>query len=88
VGLRYGSSLSGRISRHYVTLFEKDRLGGQLLLAAETPQKQRVSDYTEYLIRQMNEMPLKLELGKEVISRGLYPVSNPMLLYLPLELNP
>jgi 2,4-dienoyl-CoA reductase-like NADH-dependent reductase (Old Yellow Enzyme family)/thioredoxin reductase len=52
---------------HKVTLYEKeDRLGGQLLLAALPPHKEEIKNVFEYLIRQIEKLGVKIELGKEV----------------------
>jgi len=50
---------------HHVTLYEeKEKLGGQFLLAAIPPKKQILKDFVEYLTRQLNKLPVKIVLGK------------------------
>jgi len=62
---------------HNVTLYEKEyKLGGQLHLAAAAPGKKEVMNLTDYLTNQLNELKVKVELGKQVTLqtvRGDYP---------------
>jgi 2,4-dienoyl-CoA reductase-like NADH-dependent reductase (Old Yellow Enzyme family)/thioredoxin reductase len=52
---------------HDVTLCEKgSALGGQLLLASIPTFKQEIAGYVQYLIRQVEKLQVKVELGKEV----------------------
>ena len=58
-----GAALRG----HQVTLYDRnDRLGGQLLLAAKPPCKSEIKDLTEYLVRQVSRLGVKIKLGEEV----------------------
>jgi pyruvate/2-oxoglutarate dehydrogenase complex dihydrolipoamide dehydrogenase (E3) component len=48
-------------------LYEReDRLGGQLLLAAEPPYKNDLAILTDYLVRQVRKVGVEIELTKEV----------------------
>jgi len=50
---------------HQVTLYEeKERLGGRFLLAAIPPKKQVLKEFTDYLIRRLGKLPVKIVLGK------------------------
>ena len=50
---------------YQVTLYEKKgTLGGRFLFAAIPPQKQILKDYIDYLIHQLNRLPVKMMLGK------------------------
>jgi NADPH-dependent 2,4-dienoyl-CoA reductase/sulfur reductase-like enzyme len=50
---------------HQVTLYEKNgTLGGRFLLAAIPPYKQILTDFIDYLIRQLNRLPVKMMLGR------------------------
>lgn len=52
---------------HEVTLFEKDnRLGGQLHAAAIPPNKYRITEFKDWLVRQVLKAGVKIELGKGV----------------------
>lgn len=52
---------------HRVMLYEReDRLGGQLLLAAEPPYKSDLAILTDYLVRQVRKVGVEIELTKEV----------------------
>lgn len=51
---------------HHVTLAEKDRrLGGQLILAAAPPHKQKISTFTPYLARQLDKLGVRVMLDTE-----------------------
>jgi pyruvate/2-oxoglutarate dehydrogenase complex dihydrolipoamide dehydrogenase (E3) component len=51
---------------HDVTLMEKsDELGGQLLYADKAPSKHNIGLLYEYLSRQVRNLGIKIELGKE-----------------------
>ena len=51
---------------HRVTLFEKEKeLGGQLLLAAIPPYKDRLAEFNRYLSRQVEKAGVSVKLGKE-----------------------
>ncbi|VUT25510.1 MAG: FAD-dependent oxidoreductase [Candidatus Methanolliviera sp. GoM_oil] len=55
------------IRGHEVTLFEKkDKLGGNLILAAVPPHKEEITNITNYLTYQMQELGVNVELNKEV----------------------
>lgn len=55
---------------HRVTLYEKSgRLGGQLLLAALPPYKDRINTLTEYLERRLRQLAIDVQLHREVTSR-------------------
>jgi 2,4-dienoyl-CoA reductase-like NADH-dependent reductase (Old Yellow Enzyme family)/thioredoxin reductase len=50
---------------HQVTLYEeKERLGGQLLLAAIPPKKQVLKEFVIYLTNQLGKLPVRIVLGK------------------------
>jgi len=50
---------------HKVTLYEKNgKLGGRFLLAAIPPKKQVLMEFTDYLVRQIERLPVKMILGK------------------------
>jgi 2,4-dienoyl-CoA reductase-like NADH-dependent reductase (Old Yellow Enzyme family)/thioredoxin reductase len=50
---------------HQVTLYEKSgTLGGRFLLAAIPPQKQVLKEFIDHLTRQLNRVPVKINLGK------------------------
>lgn len=50
---------------HQVTLYEeKERLGGQFLLAAIPPKKQIFKEFVEHLAMQIEKLPVKIVLGK------------------------
>jgi len=52
---------------HEVLLYEKNaRLGGQMVFAAAPPHKIPIQEFTNYLIRQINKLGVKIELGTEV----------------------
>jgi 2,4-dienoyl-CoA reductase-like NADH-dependent reductase (Old Yellow Enzyme family)/thioredoxin reductase len=50
---------------HRVTVFEeKEKLGGQFLLASIPPKKQVLGEFVSYLTRQVGKLPVKIILGK------------------------
>jgi 2,4-dienoyl-CoA reductase-like NADH-dependent reductase (Old Yellow Enzyme family)/thioredoxin reductase len=50
---------------HQVALYEEqERLGGRFLLAAIPPKKQVLKEFIDYLIRQLENLPVKTVLGK------------------------
>jgi len=50
---------------HQVTLYEeKERLGGQFLLAAIPPKKQVLKEFVIYLTNQLGKLPVRIVLGK------------------------
>jgi len=50
---------------HQVTLYEeKERLGGKFLLAAIPPRKEVLREFVDYLVRQVERLPIKIMLGK------------------------
>jgi pyruvate/2-oxoglutarate dehydrogenase complex dihydrolipoamide dehydrogenase (E3) component len=52
---------------HQVTLYEKETgLGGQLIVAAIPPNKDKIGPLTKYLITQVRKLGIKIELKKEV----------------------
>jgi len=52
-----------RLRGHEVILIEKQsRLGGQLLLASVPPHKSTISDFTDYLIRQLKKLDVEIQL--------------------------
>ena len=52
---------------HHVTLIERDsRLGGQLWLAEVPPGKAEIRPFREYLVRQVEELGVTIELGTAV----------------------
>ena len=61
-----------RLRGHQVTLFEKEKeLGGKLIPAAIPPNKHRILDFKEWLIRQVKKSGVKVRLGKEVTAQEL-----------------
>jgi len=55
------------LRKHDVTLYEKtNRLGGQLILAATPPHKREIVKAIDYLVGQVNKLPIKVELGMAV----------------------
>lgn len=50
---------------HEVILYEKDRLGGQLNLAAVPPHKEEVENLTKYLINQIKKLKIEIRLNEE-----------------------
>ena len=55
------------IRGHSVTLYDKnDRLGGQLLIAAVPPGKDKLNYINEYYSYQLKKLKVKIELGREV----------------------
>jgi pyruvate/2-oxoglutarate dehydrogenase complex dihydrolipoamide dehydrogenase (E3) component len=51
---------------HKVTLWEKEReLGGTCILAAKPPRKQELSEIVDYFKNRINQLNIKVELGKE-----------------------
>lgn len=53
---------------HKVSLFEKgDHLGGQAIIAAATPSfKSQLKKYIEYMIRQLEKLPVEIHLNTEI----------------------
>ncbi|MFC1981675.1 NAD(P)/FAD-dependent oxidoreductase, partial [Chloroflexota bacterium] len=52
---------------HKVTLYEeKDRLGGQWILAATPPHKGEFMEFIDYQSRQLKNLGVKVELGKAI----------------------
>lgn len=52
---------------HEVVLYEGEpRLGGQALLAAMPPYKEKIQEFTNYLVGQVMKLGVKIELGKKV----------------------
>ena len=52
---------------HEVILYEKgEKMGGQLLLAAVPPGKERINWLIDYLVRQLEKQEVKVKLGVEV----------------------
>jgi pyruvate/2-oxoglutarate dehydrogenase complex dihydrolipoamide dehydrogenase (E3) component len=50
---------------HRVTLYEeKERLGGKFLLAAIPPRKEVLREFVDYLVRQVERLPIKIIVGK------------------------
>jgi 2,4-dienoyl-CoA reductase-like NADH-dependent reductase (Old Yellow Enzyme family)/thioredoxin reductase len=50
---------------HQVTLYEKkESLGGKFLLAAIPPRKEVLREFVDYLVRQIEKLPIKIILGK------------------------
>jgi len=50
---------------HQVSLYEEtERLGGKFLLAAIPPRKQVLKEFIDYLVRQVEKLPIKIILGK------------------------
>jgi len=50
---------------HQVSLYEEtERLGGKFLLAAIPPRKQVLKEFIDYLVRQVEKLPIKINLGK------------------------
>jgi len=55
---------------HEVTLYEKNgELGGHLIEASVPSFKEDVRNYKDWLIRQLNKLDVKIELGKEITSQ-------------------
>jgi len=50
---------------HKVILYEKDRLGGQLNLAAVPPHKEEVENLTKYLVNQIKKLEMEIRLNEE-----------------------
>jgi 2,4-dienoyl-CoA reductase-like NADH-dependent reductase (Old Yellow Enzyme family)/thioredoxin reductase len=58
------AALTASTRGHRVTLFEKtNELGGQLLLAAKPPGKEKISWFRDYLLHQINQQGIKVEFG-------------------------
>ncbi len=54
---------------HKVTLYEKEeRLGGRFLFAAVPPRKQVLKEFIDYLTRQLEKLPIRINLGKSFSS--------------------
>jgi len=51
---------------HKVTLYEKNQLGGQMILAAESIGKQRIKDFVNYLECQLKKLKVTIKLGQVV----------------------
>ncbi len=50
---------------HAVQLYEKEKmLGGQLTIASVPPAKEKIQEFTEFLIREVKELPIKVVHGK------------------------
>ena len=50
---------------HAVQLYEKEKmLGGQLNIASVPPAKEKIQEFTEFLIREVKELPIKVVHGK------------------------
>jgi 2,4-dienoyl-CoA reductase-like NADH-dependent reductase (Old Yellow Enzyme family)/thioredoxin reductase len=50
---------------HQVTLYEKkESLGGKFLLAAIPPRKEVLREFVDYLVRQVEKLPIKIIVGK------------------------
>jgi NADPH-dependent 2,4-dienoyl-CoA reductase/sulfur reductase-like enzyme len=50
---------------HQVTLYEKkESLGGKFLLAAIPPKKEILREFVDYLVRQVEKLPIKIIVGK------------------------
>lgn len=61
---------------HQLTLFEKgERLGGQLLLAAVPPYKDRLAELTKYLSTQIVKAGVNIELCKEAMMADIESIS-------------
>lgn len=57
---------------HQVTLWEKEsRLGGQLVQAAIPPHKDRIAPLYRYLEKQLQELGVEVELGKEATAAAV-----------------
>ena len=55
---------------HDVTLYEKNKKLGGLLIAASVPSfKEDLGNYKDWLIRQIQKLGVKIELGKEVTAK-------------------
>jgi 2,4-dienoyl-CoA reductase-like NADH-dependent reductase (Old Yellow Enzyme family)/thioredoxin reductase len=58
------AALTAEQRGHRVTLFEKtNELGGQLLLAAKPPGKEKISWFRDYLLNQIDQRGITVELG-------------------------
>jgi thioredoxin reductase len=57
---------SAALRRHHVTLIEKNHtVGGQNLMAGKPPGRQEITGITRWLISQVNQLEIDLQLGKE-----------------------
>jgi pyruvate/2-oxoglutarate dehydrogenase complex dihydrolipoamide dehydrogenase (E3) component len=56
-----------KLRGHNVTLWEgKEELGGNLILAEKAPHKEEIANLTHYLIHELQNFKVKVELGKEI----------------------
>jgi NADPH-dependent 2,4-dienoyl-CoA reductase/sulfur reductase-like enzyme len=56
---------------HEVSLYEKNRLGGQLNLAAVPPYKGEIKNFTEYLINQVKKLEIDVHLNHEASTQTI-----------------
>lgn len=56
----------GALRGHKVILYEKDRLGGQMLIAALPPHKDGIGDFTKFLTAQITGLGVEVNLGQKV----------------------
>jgi 2,4-dienoyl-CoA reductase-like NADH-dependent reductase (Old Yellow Enzyme family)/thioredoxin reductase len=66
------AALTASTRGHRVTLFEKTKgLGGQLLLSAKPLGKEKISRFRDYLLHQINQQEIKVELGYPVTKEAI-----------------
>jgi 2,4-dienoyl-CoA reductase-like NADH-dependent reductase (Old Yellow Enzyme family)/thioredoxin reductase len=65
------AALTAHRRGHSVTLFEKDRLGGQFRLAVLAPGKQRMSQPLRSLVKQVERSGVEVRLGEEATREKL-----------------
>jgi 2,4-dienoyl-CoA reductase-like NADH-dependent reductase (Old Yellow Enzyme family)/thioredoxin reductase len=51
---------------HHVTLYERNKLGGQMILAAIAPHKERIADFTNYLVHQLHKFKVDIITGATI----------------------
>jgi NADPH-dependent 2,4-dienoyl-CoA reductase/sulfur reductase-like enzyme len=61
-----------KLRGHDVTLWEKgEGLGGNLILAAKAPHKEEIANLTHYLIHELENLKVKIELSKEITAEKI-----------------